>query len=97
MLTLEKLRFGLLESINQYSDDSTLTYRLLDQYIEEYRVKWFELEFNKFNKVVPNVYYQTLSCLEQNEESLYYYKIRSTLEGFQEEKFHAFLNFIFSQ
>jgi hypothetical protein len=63
-LTLEKMRFSLLEAINQYSDDSTISYRLLDQYIEEYRVKWFELEYNKFNKVVPNVYYQTLSCLE---------------------------------
>jgi glycosyltransferase involved in cell wall biosynthesis len=34
---------------------------------------------------------QTCSCLGENEESLYYYKIRATLEGFQEEKFHALL------
>lgn len=34
---------------------------------------------------------QTCSCLNQIDESLFYYKIRSTLEGFQEEKFHAFL------
>jgi hypothetical protein len=34
---------------------------------------------------------QTCSCLGENEESLYYYKIRATLEGFQEEKFHSLL------
>jgi glycosyltransferase involved in cell wall biosynthesis len=34
---------------------------------------------------------QTCSCLNQIDEALFYYKIRSTLEGFQEEKFHSFL------
>jgi hypothetical protein len=34
---------------------------------------------------------QTCSCLNEIDESLFYYKIRSTLEGFQEEKFHSFL------
>ena len=34
---------------------------------------------------------QTCSCLNLNEESLYYYKLRSELDGFQEEKFHAFV------
>lgn len=34
---------------------------------------------------------QTCSCLNENEDSLFYYKQRSTLEGFQEEKFHSFL------
>jgi len=34
---------------------------------------------------------QTCSCLNQQGDALYYYKLRSTLEGFQEEKFHAFL------
>lgn len=34
---------------------------------------------------------QTCSCLNELEESLFYYKIRTTLEGFQEEKFHAML------
>jgi glycosyltransferase involved in cell wall biosynthesis len=34
---------------------------------------------------------QTCSCLNEHAESLYYYKIRATLEGFQEEKFHALL------
>lgn len=63
-LTLERLRFEILESINMYSDDSTITYRLLDQWIQEYRVKWIELEFNKFNRIVPMAYYQNLNCLE---------------------------------
>lgn len=34
---------------------------------------------------------QTCSCLRQPEEAFYYYKLRSELEGFQEEKFHSFL------
>lgn len=34
---------------------------------------------------------QTCSCLNHLEDAFYYYKIRSTLEGFKEEKFHAFL------
>lgn len=34
---------------------------------------------------------QTCSCLDDKEEAFYYYKIRSTMEGFQEEKFHSFL------
>jgi len=34
---------------------------------------------------------QTLSCLNNHEEAFYYYKIRTTLIGFWEERFHAFL------
>jgi len=34
---------------------------------------------------------QTCSCLNQLDEALYFYKLRTTLEGFQEEKFHSFL------
>jgi glycosyltransferase involved in cell wall biosynthesis len=34
---------------------------------------------------------QTCACLNHNEDCLYYYKLRSKLEGFQEEKFHALL------
>ena len=34
---------------------------------------------------------QTCDCLKQKEEAFYYYKLRSELEGFQEEKFHAYL------
>lgn len=34
---------------------------------------------------------QTCSCLKQSEEAFYYYKLRTELEGFQEEKFHAYL------
>jgi hypothetical protein len=34
---------------------------------------------------------QTCSCLSQNEDAFYYYKLRTELDGFQEEKFHAFL------
>lgn len=34
---------------------------------------------------------QTCSSLGDTEEAFYYYKLRSELEGFQEEKFHAYL------
>lgn len=34
---------------------------------------------------------QTCSCLNQLDDAFYYYKLRSKLEGFQEEKFHSFL------
>lgn len=34
---------------------------------------------------------QTCACLKQYEDAYYYYKLRSNQEGFQEEKFHAFL------
>ena len=34
---------------------------------------------------------QTCSCLNQITEAFYYYKLRSELEGFQEEKFHSYL------
>lgn len=34
---------------------------------------------------------QTCSCLDQQEDALYYYKVRTTLEGFYEEKFQSFL------
>lgn len=34
---------------------------------------------------------QTCSCLGQKEDAFYYYKLRTELEGFQEEKFHSYL------
>jgi len=34
---------------------------------------------------------QTCACLAQSEDAFYYYKLRSELEGFLEEKFHSFL------
>lgn len=34
---------------------------------------------------------QTCACLNHNEEAFFYYKLRSQLEGFQEEKFHSIL------
>lgn len=64
MLSLNKLRFQLLETINAYSSDYDLDYRLLDAYILNKRVKWFQQIFNKFQSTIPSVYYQTLSCLE---------------------------------
>lgn len=35
---------------------------------------------------------QTCACLNEIENSFYYYRLRSHLEGFQEEKFHALMN-----
>ena len=34
---------------------------------------------------------QTCSCLNDIQDAFYYYKMRTTVEGFQEEKFHSFL------
>jgi hypothetical protein len=34
---------------------------------------------------------QTCACLQQNDDSFYYYKLRSKREAFQEEKFHSLL------
>ena len=50
-------------------------------------------EFGKDQTEPRTVFYlaQTCSCLEEFEDAYYYYKIRSELDGFQEEKFHAFL------
>ena len=50
-------------------------------------------DFEKDPTEPRTVFYlaQTCSCLEEKEEAFYYYKLRSELEGFQEEKFHAFL------
>ena len=50
-------------------------------------------EFEKNPTEPRTVFYlaQTCSCLHEKEESFNYYKIRSGLEGFQEEKFHAML------
>jgi hypothetical protein len=63
MKSLNELRFELLELVNQYTDDSKLDYRLIDEFIINKRVKWFENTYNKFNKTIPNVYYQSLSCV----------------------------------
>ena len=50
-------------------------------------------EYKKDPTEPRTVFYlaQTCSCLNQIDEALFYYKIRSTLDGFHEEKFHAYL------
>lgn len=63
MSTLRKYQYELLEAVNEYTDDSKLTLRLLEQYIINYRVKWFENTYNKFQKQIPEIYFQTLSCV----------------------------------
>jgi glycosyltransferase involved in cell wall biosynthesis len=58
------------------------------------RDKILLLKDYKQNPTEPRtVFYlaQTCSCLHQYEEAFYYYKLRSELEGFQEEKFHGYL------
>lgn len=64
MLTLNQIRFQLLETINAYSSDYDLDYRLIDAYIHNKRVKWIVNTYNKFTNTIPSVYYQTLSCVE---------------------------------
>lgn len=50
-------------------------------------------DYKKDPKEPRTLFYlaQTCSCLNLNDEALYYYKLRSELDGFQEEKFHAIL------
>lgn len=61
--SLNHYRYEILEIANQYSSDSTLDVRLLDEWIINKRVKIFQNVFNKFNTVVPSIYYQTLPCV----------------------------------
>ena len=58
-----------------------------------FRDKILLLKDHKLDPTEPRtVFYlaQTCSCTRELEDAFYYYKIRTTLEGFQEEKFHAF-------
>jgi len=58
------------------------------------RDKVLLLADHKKNRKEPRTLFylaQTCFCLQDPEEAFYYYKLRSELEGFQEEKFHAFL------
>ncbi len=64
MSTLRQYRYDLLETINKYSDDSSMDYRSLDWWITTYRVKWLENLYNKFNKQIPEIYFQTLECID---------------------------------
>lgn len=57
-----------------------------------FRDKVLLLEDHKNNPTETRTLFylaQTCSCLNQVEDAFYYYKIRSSLEGFQEEKFQA--------
>lgn len=49
-------------------------------------------EFQKDPTNTRTIFYlaQTLSCLNEKEEAFKYYKLRSTKDGFIEEKFHAY-------
>lgn len=59
-----------------------------------FRDKILLLEDHKDNPTEPRtVFYlaQTCACLNEWENAFYYYKLRTTLEGFWEECFHVFL------
>lgn len=60
MSTLNNYIYQLYESINEYTDDTKISLRLLEQYIINYRIKWFENTYNKFQKRIPEIYYQTI-------------------------------------
>lgn len=58
------------------------------------RDKVLLLEDHKKDPTEPRILFylaQTCACLNQQEDAFYYYKLRSELDGFQEEKFHAYL------
>lgn len=50
-------------------------------------------EYKKYPTDTRTIFYlaQTCSCLNEHEDSFYYYKLRTTLDGFLEEKFHSML------
>lgn len=50
-------------------------------------------EYKKNKRDTRTVFYlaQTCACLGHAEDAFYYYKVRSELDGFQEEKFHSLL------
>lgn len=62
--TLDKYRSQLVEWIQQYSDDSDYSYRYYEDLIVTWTNKWFCNTYEKFNKTIPELYYQTIECLE---------------------------------
>jgi hypothetical protein len=58
------MRSDLVEFTEQYSVDSDFSYRYLEQLIINWRVKWFQNTYEKFNRGIPSVYYQTIQCLD---------------------------------
>jgi len=62
--TLNEFRYEIREIINQYSSDSTIDNRFLDSLISGKRERVLINNFNRFNKTIPSMYYQTLSCVE---------------------------------
>lgn len=58
------------------------------------RDKVLLMEDHKENPTEPRtVFYlaQTCACLNQQDEAFYYYKLRTTLEGFWEERLHSYI------
>lgn len=59
-----------------------------------FRDKVLLLEDHKDDPSNPRIVFylaQTCNCLNHLEDAYYYYNLRTTLEGFWEERFHAFL------
>lgn len=62
--TLSQYRSQLIEWLGQYSDDSVFSYRYLEDQIIVWTNKWFCNTYEKFSKDIPELYYQTLECVE---------------------------------
>jgi hypothetical protein len=62
--SLNSFIYELREIINQSNLDFIGDNRLLADFIINKRVKWFENTYNKFNKTIPQSYYQTIGCLK---------------------------------
>ncbi len=62
--TLNQYRYEITDIANQNSSDSNLDLRLVDFWIQHKREHYFVNLYNRFNKTVPTIYYQTLPCVE---------------------------------
>lgn len=63
MITLNQMRYQILEALNQYSDDSRITVRLIDNLIKTKRAMLIRREHNKNRSIDPSII-QKLNCVD---------------------------------
>lgn len=58
--SLNKLIYEIRDLVSKQSNDAILENRHYEEFIINKRVKWFENTYNKFQKQIPQIYYQTV-------------------------------------
>jgi glycosyltransferase involved in cell wall biosynthesis len=83
--------FKIPDDIILYQDRTTDDNKTANRFTRDKEL--LLIDYKKDPREPRTLFYlaQTCSCLNQPEETLYFYKLRTELEGFQEEKFHAYL------